>query len=120
MADASTAALNPVCLGTVVLGLLMFLAGLALLSVVLPAAGAGRLTALLVSGVLVSGVTRGIRNKGVPPRPRPTPRPGASVRSAPVAQPEEQRTFNPRVVGSNPTGCTPCAIAQHVPLHARD
>jgi hypothetical protein len=39
MADASTVALNLVFLGTVVLGLLMFLAGLALFSVVLPAAG---------------------------------------------------------------------------------
>lgn len=61
MADASTAVLNLVFLGTVVLGLLMFLAGLALLSVVFLAAGAGRLAALLVSGV-----ARGIRNKDAP------------------------------------------------------
>ncbi len=61
MADASTVALNLVFLGTLVLGLLMFLAGLALFSVVLLAAGAGRLAALLLSGPARRIRTRSLR-----------------------------------------------------------
>lgn len=99
MADASTVALNLVFLGTLVLGLLLFMARI---SVVLLAAGAGRLAALLVSGL--ARWARNNRFPAVPPGPqRPTL---TRARSAPVAQPEEQGTFNPRVVGSNPTGCT--------------
>lgn len=64
MADASTLVLNLVFLGTVVLGLLLFMAGIALFSVVLLAAGAGRLAALLVSGL-----ARWARNNRLPAVP---------------------------------------------------
>jgi hypothetical protein len=65
MADASTVALHLVFLGTVALGLLMFPAGLALFRIVLVAVGAGRLAALLLSGL-----SRWTRNRALPAPPR--------------------------------------------------
>jgi len=77
MADA--VALNLVFLGTVALGLLMFLAGFALFSVVLLAAGAGRLAALVLSGppdTQQGPARRGARRRLTPGQERgPAPHP---------------------------------------------
>jgi hypothetical protein len=78
MADA--VALNLGFLGTVALGLLMFLAGFALFIVVLLASGAGRLAALLLSGPAAGYATvparRGARRSRTPGQERgPAPHP---------------------------------------------